>query len=213
MAGVVGFEPTVHATKKRCLTAWLHPNSEQLPKSTWLQVQALFTAKFDWVAQKVKCCADLNAWSTLFWVLSHKWCRHSRVFCTAVFCVLIHFLQVGGSKTHGLWGAKTGWLLTPRHARQDQSNILNTNLKKQFLGFLGKRSWSYGLLKRLVNLLGWCKFFARVIAPVSSWAASRVCSAAKSFRRNRPSTMPRIWKLRFVLLILDELASQDFEKC
>ena len=28
VAGVVGFEPTVHATKKRCLTAWLHPNSE-----------------------------------------------------------------------------------------------------------------------------------------------------------------------------------------
>ena len=25
VAGVVGFEPTVHATKKRCLTAWLHP--------------------------------------------------------------------------------------------------------------------------------------------------------------------------------------------
>ena len=28
VAGVVGFEPTVHATKKRCLTAWLHPNCE-----------------------------------------------------------------------------------------------------------------------------------------------------------------------------------------
>jgi hypothetical protein len=28
LAGVVGFEPTVHATKKRCLTAWLHPISE-----------------------------------------------------------------------------------------------------------------------------------------------------------------------------------------
>lgn len=26
MAGVEGFEPSVHATKKRCLTAWLHPN-------------------------------------------------------------------------------------------------------------------------------------------------------------------------------------------
>ena len=47
VAWVVGFEPTVHATKKRCLTAWLHHNSEKLPKSTWLQVQALFTAKFD----------------------------------------------------------------------------------------------------------------------------------------------------------------------
>ena len=28
VAGVVGFEPTLHATKKRCLTAWLHPNCE-----------------------------------------------------------------------------------------------------------------------------------------------------------------------------------------
>jgi hypothetical protein len=27
LAGVVGFEPTVHATKKRCLTTWLHPIS------------------------------------------------------------------------------------------------------------------------------------------------------------------------------------------
>ena len=26
MAGVVGFEPTVHDTKNRCLTTWLHPN-------------------------------------------------------------------------------------------------------------------------------------------------------------------------------------------
>ena len=29
LAGVVGFEPTVHATKKRCLTTWLHPSSEK----------------------------------------------------------------------------------------------------------------------------------------------------------------------------------------
>ena len=28
MAGVVGFEPTIHATKKHCLTTWLHPNCE-----------------------------------------------------------------------------------------------------------------------------------------------------------------------------------------
>ena len=27
LAGVVGFEPTIHGTKNRCLTAWLHPNS------------------------------------------------------------------------------------------------------------------------------------------------------------------------------------------
>jgi hypothetical protein len=47
LAGVVGFEPTVHATKKRCLTTWPHPNSEVVPKSTLLQVQALFTANFE----------------------------------------------------------------------------------------------------------------------------------------------------------------------
>ena len=29
MAGMVGFEPTVHATKKRCLTTWPHPSSEK----------------------------------------------------------------------------------------------------------------------------------------------------------------------------------------
>ena len=27
---MVGFEPTVHATKKRCLTTWLHPNCVRL---------------------------------------------------------------------------------------------------------------------------------------------------------------------------------------
>ena len=26
MAGAVGFEPTVHDTKNRCLTTWLRPN-------------------------------------------------------------------------------------------------------------------------------------------------------------------------------------------
>ena len=30
MAGVVGFEPTVHDTKNRCLTTWLHPNGVAL---------------------------------------------------------------------------------------------------------------------------------------------------------------------------------------
>lgn len=30
MAGVVGFEPTVHCTKNSCLTTWLHPNGERL---------------------------------------------------------------------------------------------------------------------------------------------------------------------------------------
>ena len=40
VAGVVGFEPTVHATKKRCLTAWLHPISEALDTMKGRAVQA-----------------------------------------------------------------------------------------------------------------------------------------------------------------------------
>ena len=32
MAGAVGFEPTVHDTKNRCLTTWLRPNCTQLQK-------------------------------------------------------------------------------------------------------------------------------------------------------------------------------------
>lgn len=40
LAGVVGFEPTVHATKKRCLTAWLHPISEALNTMKAAMVQA-----------------------------------------------------------------------------------------------------------------------------------------------------------------------------
>ena len=27
LAGMVGFEPTVHCTKNSCLTTWLHPNT------------------------------------------------------------------------------------------------------------------------------------------------------------------------------------------
>src|SRR6056297_2873762 len=30
LAGVVGFEPTIHGTKNRCLTTWLHPNGAAL---------------------------------------------------------------------------------------------------------------------------------------------------------------------------------------
>ena len=40
LAGVVGFEPTVHATKKHCLTAWLHPISEALDTMKAAAVQA-----------------------------------------------------------------------------------------------------------------------------------------------------------------------------
>ena len=39
MAGVVGFEPTVHGTKNRCLTTWLHPNGEALIKARGAVVQ------------------------------------------------------------------------------------------------------------------------------------------------------------------------------
>ena len=30
MAGAVGFEPTIHDTKNRCLTTWLRPNVQNL---------------------------------------------------------------------------------------------------------------------------------------------------------------------------------------
>ena len=30
LAGMVGFEPTIHCTKNSCLTTWLHPSSEAL---------------------------------------------------------------------------------------------------------------------------------------------------------------------------------------
>jgi hypothetical protein len=43
LAGVVGFEPTVHATKKHCLTAWLHPISEASNTTKTQMVQALLT--------------------------------------------------------------------------------------------------------------------------------------------------------------------------
>ena len=45
LAGVVGFEPTVHATKKRCLTAWLHPISEAVNTPDIAPVQACFFEK------------------------------------------------------------------------------------------------------------------------------------------------------------------------
>ena len=35
VAGMVGFEPTVHCTKNSCLTTWLHPNVETLFKVLW----------------------------------------------------------------------------------------------------------------------------------------------------------------------------------
>jgi ABC-type Mn2+/Zn2+ transport system permease subunit len=40
LAGVVGFEPTVHGTKNRCLTAWLHPNRAALATQSPSGVQA-----------------------------------------------------------------------------------------------------------------------------------------------------------------------------
>ena len=45
MAGVVGFEPTVHGTKNRCLTTWLHPNGGALITPGGFGVQAPFAGK------------------------------------------------------------------------------------------------------------------------------------------------------------------------
>ena len=45
MAGVVGFEPTIHGTKNRCLTTWLHPNGERLSTIVDGRVQERFTKK------------------------------------------------------------------------------------------------------------------------------------------------------------------------
>ncbi len=42
MAGVVGFEPTIHGTKNRCLTTWLHPIGEALSKVSCGGVQEGF---------------------------------------------------------------------------------------------------------------------------------------------------------------------------
>ena len=53
MAGVVGFEPTVHATKKRCLTTWLHPNCDRLVTQLILLVQGAMRKNVG-----VKCCLD-----------------------------------------------------------------------------------------------------------------------------------------------------------
>ncbi len=41
LAGVVGFEPTMHGTKNRCLTTWLHPNGERLSTTLVCGVQEL----------------------------------------------------------------------------------------------------------------------------------------------------------------------------
>ena len=46
VAGVVGFEPTVHGTKNRCLTAWLHPNCDALVTPRRAEDQAPGVQKF-----------------------------------------------------------------------------------------------------------------------------------------------------------------------
>ena len=50
LAGVVGFEPTVHGTKNRCLTTWLHPN-EGKPHvmNAWNACNSKFDPGFDQV--------------------------------------------------------------------------------------------------------------------------------------------------------------------
>ncbi len=45
LAGVVGFEPTIHGTKNRCLTTWLHPNGEALSTIVVWRVQDLSRKK------------------------------------------------------------------------------------------------------------------------------------------------------------------------
>ncbi len=45
LAGMVGFEPTVHCTKNSCLTTWLHPNNEALDTPEPAAVQPLFVGK------------------------------------------------------------------------------------------------------------------------------------------------------------------------
>ncbi len=42
LAGMVGFEPTVHCTKNSCLTTWLHPSSEGRDTAKAGSVQAPF---------------------------------------------------------------------------------------------------------------------------------------------------------------------------
>lgn len=40
LAGMVGFEPTVHCTKNSCLTTWLHPNRAALSRACVEALQA-----------------------------------------------------------------------------------------------------------------------------------------------------------------------------
>lgn len=42
MAGVVGFEPTIHGTKNRCLTTWLHPIGVGPSKASSEAAQVVF---------------------------------------------------------------------------------------------------------------------------------------------------------------------------
>ena len=47
LAGVVGFEPTVHGTKNRCLTTWLHPsNGASHVMNAWNAFNSKFNPSF-----------------------------------------------------------------------------------------------------------------------------------------------------------------------
>ena len=46
LAGMVGFEPTVHCTKNSCLTTWLHPSNEALDTPETHADQPLFVGIF-----------------------------------------------------------------------------------------------------------------------------------------------------------------------
>ncbi len=67
LAGVVGFEPTIHGTKNRCLTTWLHPNGEALSTIVVWGVQALSRKNMNAVRKKfAKIC---NRWKRSFELL------------------------------------------------------------------------------------------------------------------------------------------------
>ena len=57
LAGVVGFEPTIHGTKNRCLTAWLHPNRDALVTPPAARDQDLLAKKTEPYSLFLRCLA------------------------------------------------------------------------------------------------------------------------------------------------------------
>lgn len=52
LAGVVGFEPTVHCTKNSCLTTWLHPNGAAVITQITVEAQAPASEKISFFASR-----------------------------------------------------------------------------------------------------------------------------------------------------------------